>query len=726
MSWGVQGAPSAQVPSVEQADGSTAAGGESTLEIPDESAEQADASELPDPRVFPADADETEEVTRYRPEQTFDAVSGTGAKAPRAGGGFQWSWPHAAAATLAVTVVLLAVLLPGGTSPQLARRVPVDTQLYVEAPDITEAVEALVGMHAVHGGVLTPEQFAEQLTRDLAKTLGLSESAAGELLRETDAVALVGRHVTRRPQFAVLIEIDEDVLPQLHASSRLESLGEFRSGKRFAVSKGTPNQQVTGARGFLESMIESLSVLPTDRTRAFATFPEQGLVVVGDGLLVEDIGSVLDGSELSLADTDAWEQSEFRSASVVVGYAHPDVLRRAASPGLRELADQFFDEVPPLSGSFEFTEEGIVTSFTGKLQGDGIDSAALDALPEPVRFDVQRRLPAETVAYAALSMEAEALGRQRLDALARVLEVSHPEWVDVLETQIGELHSSLGVRLDRLLDAAGPTATLAVAVDQRRNGTAGAEGWRHRATFAVLIDVDDEERASEFFATLDDAFQSPQLAGLYDVSDKRGGFNAIPAKGREGVRPVFVRSDEDHLLIAAGALGERFVEALAGERSLDQVLAHERARDALAPRHQALVWVDAARLLSERELSGLGSVALDVLGPLVADTEQRESFAVGLHVTPEDPSWSFRIEAVNAPMLLGAIQGSFVATPPAPEPVAAQVAPLRAEPEPEPTQASDTVVPSAAAAPAAESAAPHAVEDVPVAGADEPPDPTSN
>jgi hypothetical protein len=628
------------------------------------------------------------------------------------------------AAVALVAAIVLAFVIGAADGPQLAESVPSDVQFYVEAPSVVDAVEGLLDMDIVREDGLSAADVVEPLRAGLADAFGLGADDAMHLLSGVESVAFIGRNLMRRQQSAIVIAFDDPTaVERLLTTDRFDSMGRIGSGTRFALSAQVdPNALDPDARAAFEKSSPWKKLFATSdapeksKASTIVWFADDELLVIGHKLLAQDIDAVLESEDESLADQPLWKDVRFESDSSVVLFVDSELVARSRDRDIKRLARGYFSSAGPLTGWVQVTDPGVLSVVTGQMRGEAIEEGDEDAFSPAIAFDIHEQLPAETVAYVALSTDSGLDGK---DVVKRVLRSAD----DVDETQadrvgalLDGLEEELGIGADDIFDALGDQMAIAVAVDRgAKYDAANRDAFLHEGALAVLAEIDDESEAKRIVRALRNAFDEQPLEAQYDLSKKGLGFNANPVADDGSTPPVFVRLEDDHLLIAVGAKGKRFVEALLdGENTLDDDDAHANAMSALSPRQHVLVWGDAgwATALALDVAKADGGLATKLedtqrqLGlstdALVLQGDDRMTFAMAVAIAPDGDVWDYRVETLNLPAIALPLALAVLTAPVAPPPAIVSDAAV----VPAPVFAPASPLPSAAPATAAASVLP--------------------
>jgi hypothetical protein len=179
------------------------------------------------------------------------------------------------------------------------------------------------------------------------------------------------------------------------------------------------------------------------------------------------------------------------------------------------------------------------------------------------------------------------------------------------------------------------------------------------ARFAVISvqALKDEAPARALFAQLKTQFE--QGHGPAHIQQDPNGYIAIPIDDELGVS-VQLRFSKGYVCMAVGnaALVERSVRAFSlGESTLSAEPAHRAARAALPSTAQAIIWVDAARIVNTLRQSALFAPGIHELGldrdVLRWSGPDRITTALALNGELREGIYTYRVDALNLPVFAG-------------------------------------------------------------------------
>lgn len=491
-----------------------------------------------------------------------------------------------------------------GPSSKLSASVPGDVELFVEMTSLHDTVKAARDIAWLDLSKIDHEVGVDKAKEALEEGFDLDGDDAEALVGSLVGSAFAARDLGKDEGEATLLLSFTDAGPveALLGSDRFEDDGEVAGGTRYLLEKGEDADEPFASMEFEE-----------DEDDILVWFPDAKTLVVGDEKMVEDVGAVLAGDQDALATTDAWKQAEAGSGHGIV-WMSGDAIEELAEDGSKGVKD-VLEDAGALTGSIDIVPSGLLMDIAVDLS-----AAELEALPEDMpAIELPRRLPRETVYYNATAVPAMA-GKDFQKLLLEYAEKGDERTAEKLEKVLDELEDVAGFDLPELMDALGDQVVFAVAVEDGFAFDPDDEPKEmiEDAAFAIVATVGDEDDAKEVLEALrEKVFEQAPFEKIYDVDEEDDGFDADPIDEAEdkGFPPVRVRIEDGRMLVTAGGLADRFVEAVfEGKDTLADETAHEKSISALKRKPWFLTWLDAGRV---------GKLGLDAAEDRMPEVEER-------------------------------------------------------------------------------------------------------
>jgi hypothetical protein len=382
------------------------------------------------------------------------------------------------------------------------------------------------------------------------------------------------------------------------------------------------------------------------------------------------MAKVLESSGESVQQNPAFQAAtkELGSNSRVTAFVDPALFASIADPKLKELVERYFKPVGPITGSLQIKPAGLVTSFTGHVQGSKLPHAA----EPPVALNLGERLPNETFAYVALSTSSQLTGVETEKLLIDQLSAVDPNARSRVEQGLRQMEQVLGVSASKLLDNAvgqsvlGLSAPVGTTIDTVGIGPQAVSHFN----LTWVVELKDATEYKKLATQL----KQKILPGVREVivKDDGAGFSLAPRLPL----PVSLRLRfiDKYLFLTAGGdtLCDRAESAFSkGERTLKDDLAHKTSLATLPGKAHLLLWVDSGRLADTLQktplLSGQLAQSGMALDKLHLTGPDRVVSALAVSGEVANDVWTFRLDALNfqalAPLGVGGALASGVRLP---------------------------------------------------------------
>jgi hypothetical protein len=524
----------------------------------------------------------------------MQAQAGGAAPAKKGGGG------------LIIGIVLALVAIGGaaaayflffaGPKSELSKKVPKDTEIFFEVPDIKNALGAFAGMSIVEAKELDGKKWEGEFKKGLKDAFEIKEDAAEDLLGSIKGIAIGSRGVTRKQQQVTLISFSSaDGMEKLLKSERFSKEDDVGSGALYAVEPlkvDDPEEMKDWSAP--KKMFARMSYDKKAKYNAFVWFQDAKLLAIGDREYIEDVSAVLGGSD-SLASHENWGKAKFESGAQAIVYVSGDLVNNVDDDDIKRFTKGYFSEVAPFAGSLKLTDAGSLITMHGEMKGNKIGEE--DQFASPVSLDIYEKLPAETIGYIAMSTKKKADGKELKKWFVKKVKSIDENLGDELDKNMDKMDEELGFKITDALDAVGDQMVLAAAVDRtlEYDKETKPEEYLDKVGVGYLVLVGNEDQAKKVVKKIKEKYfdEEGPLAKMYDVDDKGGGFVATPKEENSPVPEVRVIVEKEYVLVAAYGLAGRFEEAAKGKgKTLKDDDAHKRAIKSFSGSPRVLAWFD--------------------------------------------------------------------------------------------------------------------------------------
>jgi hypothetical protein len=425
---------------------------------------------------------------------------------------------------------------------------PGDVELYAEMTGLASIVRATMGAMG---------SAAADLRGELAHDMDIEPAQMTRLLDALESVHAGGRRIDGEIKLATSV-VFSDVQPvrDLVAAGKLVDRGAVGPhGRRLTTTGGT----------------------------SFTWFEAVKLLCSGDGPMLEAIAAVVEGRTAGLP-----------AAAPAPAAGEPFHARAFVVPALlQEVAQGHVAFPAPLTAAYSLWEGGVRGSIRASVDTKSLGTSL--PLPSPRALSIARRLPAETLGYAAFSMaipDGPDGPRHSAKLFVPLVEILGGEVSRAVAEIDRALSQGAGMSIADLLGDLGGEGVVGVAV---RPSVASERDLQAGYAVVILADVADP-RPIERAVTL----MRAKLAAEGDrvkVKVEGGGFSAEIKRAPLAFGRV--RLSGGRLLVAAGArdLVEHATTAAekGGAAALGDDAAHARALTALPASSALRLWIDLGR-----------------------------------------------------------------------------------------------------------------------------------
>lgn len=567
-------------------------------------------------------------------------------------------------AGLATAVWALAFRSP---KPELARYMPKDLVVYVEAPSMPKLLVALTGVDVVDRKALDPEKRRDDLVKAVAEGLDVSEKDAKAFVMGVRSVAGGGRSGAedkkkKAKEAAMFAAFDatSSVKPIL-ASKRFEADGKLASGAGKWIRAGKGEKAEKGDDDDAESA-KDLSTWAKRVQRMASRLDDDSACVLWDDAkllgcgtlsLLEDVDAVVSGKAEGLAKANAlFKKAQWPSGTQVFAWIDPAVIDDD------KVHDQFFDGVGPFVASVRFTSAGPVFAARVELKGEKVPATDL-APASPAKLGLAKRLPAGTLGYLAFSSRTKGKYEDFEKALLKSVEAEDESKAKQLERELDRFEKEAGFSPKTLYEAIGDEgvigvfSTKKVSLDSFKKLDSAVDDLG----LVYLQHVRDKDKAKEILEEL--RKRAKALGAFVSVKKLDNGFVIEPDK--ESWPSATITLEDKYLVLVVGRSRnmEAAQKAFKGDAdTLSKDKAHRKAMDALDGDNQIVFWLDAGRF-GKAALDDDAREALEKEGLPVdvirLEGDDRVTMGSALRFSVEDKKWVVEIASLNGPdpMLLG-------------------------------------------------------------------------
>jgi hypothetical protein len=547
--------------------------------------------------------------------------------------------------------------------PELARYVPKDFGLYVEAPSMPKLLVALAGVDVVDRKALDLDARRDEVAKAIADGLDVSEKDAKAFVNGVRALAAGARNADDKKkgkQSLVLVQFDGvgSVKPIL-ASKHFETDGKLGSGagkwKRADAKKKAKGDDDDDddkkdedapkkLKGWAQRVDRMVAGMGDDN--ACALWEGPSLLGCGPADVLDDVDATVTGKSEGLAKSATFQKARWPSGTQVFVFTDPAFIDD------EKTHDQYFDGVGPIAASLRFTSAGAVIGARVELKGEKVPATDLSPA-SPAKLSLAKRLPAGTIGYLAFSSRTKGKYEDFEKALFKAVENESESKAKELERNLDRMETEIGFTLKTLYQAIGDEGVVGVFSTKKVSieSFKSFENAVDDLGLVYLQHVKDKDKAKEIVESL--RKKAKDLGALAGVKKLDDGFEIEPEK--DGWPSATVRLDGSYLIVVVGRdkNQEEAKKAFKGDvDTLSKDKAHRKAMDALDGDNQIVLWVDAGRL-GKSALDGDVRDELKKEGiPLEAirlEGDDRITIGSAIRVSVEDKRWVVEMASLNGP-----------------------------------------------------------------------------
>lgn len=312
--------------------------------------------------------------------------------------------------TLAVAVGAVVVYdyMTSTRSPHMARYLPKDTLLYVEAPDPSITAWQITGMDVINQDAASESAFFDGFFADLGKVYDLDESEMRDLLLGMQGAAFGMRLM---PEYGV---VQYGVVLKFNSSDHGERLMDGRAMTKLADTTNAGHElwkidsgSFLSDEGIELNLLQQMAIgYQPERNGVFAWFDAQSVAVFGTPGYIDAVGEVLEGDELGFDQNEAYLRatSQWQGNASVVSLIDPAAFKHDSIPeNIKPFASDHYERFhkygDPFTFSMKVSDRGMVTESNLPFAGDLMPPREI--WPEAGSFELVDRLPSGTLGYVA-------------------------------------------------------------------------------------------------------------------------------------------------------------------------------------------------------------------------------------------------------------------------------------------------------------------------------------
>lgn len=576
---------------------------------------------------------------------------------------------------LILAICLIGLLVVGGgitaiaayfllskPGPHLAKYLPKDTSLYVEIPSIKRSAISAAGIKPIDSARANEQQMMDDTIHALSTSFSVSNDDAKKIVTGLDALAFAARDTNDHGKAAVIFEFGStSAAEKLITSTRFTNDGPFgNGGTRYKLER---NKAPATKRTFLEQFFDEMDASGGTSER-LVWFPKNKILVFGDEDMVSDIGRVGSGSTPSLEKNEVYTKAKktFESGTDVTFFFDTHDLEDTKSSATRKMIDAYLDNRDPVTAAIKIVKPGVMMDVHATLTGSALPPD--DLIPQNPQLSYPRRLPADTVAYMAVSTHTKMNGTGIRTLVIKHVSDTDPTAAKELKDGLDEMERWLGFKIDDLIDAIGDEMAFGLLVDPafKLDPSNGAADELNNIGAVYAIAVKDDAKAKAITAKIRAKLAGPDFKGAINVTTFPDGFKVEAAKSTPAfpIPALTVKDDGKQVIMVVGstALTNRAFDALQkGTATLKNDKAHEAAISLMPKDTNMITWVDTGRITSimldgrsrvSRKAAAAVDLPLDSIR-LTGDDRVTSMFAVNINVKKGE--WKIDLLSLNLPAL---------------------------------------------------------------------------
>ena len=339
---------------------------------------------------------------------------------------------------------------------------------------------------------------------------------------------------------------------------------------------------------------------PTD----LVWYPDKRLLVYGDDSMVTDVGSIVAGNADSLEKADAYKAAKktFESGSDVAFFWDTHDLDDVHDADAKKMIDGWLHDRDPMTGAIKLVKAGIMMDAHVSLTGPSVPS---EDLIQPAKITYTHRLPADTVAYMAMSTKTKLKGSAVRATLVRYVSEGDKHGAKELDDGIDEINKAMGFTFEDFVDMSGDETAMGIMLDPafKLDTTNGIADELPNIGMVWAIAVKDDAKARMILGKIRAMLEDPSMAGKAKLTPLgTDGWEVDPTTSAAFPLPnLTVKYDGKQIIavVASPTMTARTFAALqSGTNTLATNPAHELALGAMPKDAHYYLWMDTGRITS--------------------------------------------------------------------------------------------------------------------------------
>jgi len=538
------------------------------------------------------------------------------------------------------------VMFSNGAMP-IRAAVPTDTELLFEARSVRELASDIAQLRIVDAEKLLGKQPLADAATAIANAFGVSKARSKELVLALTGAGLAARKLEVAPEAGAFLSFTSAAaVNALVASPRFKYQGLVaKNGRKYQLARASAAPSAEAS-----ALERSLDAAQLDgQTDTLVWFETSKVLFVGSPALAEAVARVLSLDVPGLEQSPAFQtaQRDLARNPNLSGYL--DLSAMAEKPGLRGWLASIDPMPGPLSASATFAPAGIVTRFVVHEAKPATPAVG----PSPLEFGA--RLTAETLAYAALTIDGALSGAERQQRLLARLAAADPRLGEQAGAALAQLETRTELKFADLLGSFGDRAALALLVpDDYALTLTGPQQLARALALEQVFAVKDE--AALRAAAKQAVTSLARVPGLFSIHETADGYALATIDGSLAAELHFA-GGFGFCAVGSPSLVARATLAFSKhENTLANQAAYRFAHTALANANEADLWLDAGRMSELGEASALiaprpGEAAFDLMHALQTKGPERISASLTLARERDARGDVYRVEGLNLPLI---------------------------------------------------------------------------
>ncbi len=546
-------------------------------------------------------------------------------------------------------------------APHLARYCPKSTSLYFEMPSPKKSILSASKMKPLDESRVDEKKMMDETIGSFAGAFTMSREAAKEVVDGIDAMAFAARDTNGSGKAVGIISFSNPAAAEkLLRSVRFSDEGPYggSGGKKYKLER-RPSASVPAGTNLFEMGLSDMAMTSSKDTLVW--FPKAKLLVFGDDPMVTDVDRVIAGGSDSLEQNDAYKTAKrnFESGSDMAFFFDLHDLDDTKGTTSQKLLDSYLKGRQPVTGAVKIVRAGIMMDMHGTLSGSAMPPD--DLAPKAAKLSFPHKLPADTVAYMAMSMKTKMTAAAIRSMWIERMGDSDPAMAKAFKDSLDSMERSMGFSFLDIVDMVGDEIAFGILLDPtfKLDTTNGITDELNNFGMVYAIATKDDAKARMILSKIRTKLEDPTLAPILKV-------RALGTDGFEvdwqttaayPIPNLTVKYDGKQVIavLANGSLTTRAFDALQkGKGTLGDEKAHELAFGALPQDANYYMWLDTGRITSVM-MDGMSHVkkgAMTSMLPLDAirlTGPDRVTSALAVRATPKNGNWAFDMDSLNLP-----------------------------------------------------------------------------